>query len=64
MSEHNPSEFRLSCEAPEGQTWVCVACGRHSKNRMDVGDESCFLNAVLCYDSEERPWRAVGGSDA
>lgn len=28
--------------------WVCAACGKHGPDRMDVGDVSCFLNAVLC----------------
>lgn len=29
--------------------WVCLACGRHNVDRYKVGDESCFLNAALCY---------------
>ena len=35
--------------APEGQEWMCGACGKHGKNRMCIGDESCFLNAVLVW---------------
>lgn len=45
-------------EAPKGQVWVCGACGKLSTNRaVSYGsgwDESCFINAVLCYaDSVE-----------
>ena len=49
-----------SYNAPEGQIWVCGACGKKNKNRVEVGDESCFLNAVLCYDrGGVLPWEAV-----
>jgi hypothetical protein len=50
-------QWKDQYQAPEGQTWVCGACGKHNHNRVDVGDESCFLNAVLCYDRQ--PWEAV-----
>lgn len=33
--------------APHGAEWMCMACGRHGKERDRVGDESCYLNAVL-----------------
>jgi hypothetical protein len=47
-------------EAPKGQIWVCAACGKSNSNRVNVGDESCFLNAVLCYDRGGiLPWEAV-----
>jgi hypothetical protein len=42
-------------EAPEGQVYVCGACGRRSRDKygfkpIDAGwDESCAMNAVLCY---------------
>lgn len=42
--------------APEGQVFVCAACGKRSRDlyglqSIDKGwDESCMLNAVLCYD--------------
>lgn len=36
--------------APEGQVWVCGACGKYNKNRYAVGDVSCFINSVLCYE--------------
>lgn len=42
--------------APEGQVFVCGACGKRSRDRygnnpIDRGwDESCMLHAVLCYD--------------
>lgn len=52
------SDWKDQYLAPEGQTWVCSACGRYNRNRADVGDESCFLNAVLCY-SPTQQWRIV-----
>lgn len=40
-------------KAKKGQIFVCCACGKTSKTRYgDEGtgwDESCMLNAVLCY---------------
>ena len=50
--------------APEGQVYVCGACGKRSRDRygsarIDYGwDESCMLNSVLCYD-DGPPWKAV-----
>ena len=55
--------------APEGQIYVCAACGKTSYNRvgentagervcMPGWDESCFLHAVLCY-LPGPPWTAV-----
>ena len=38
--------------APEGQVWVCPCCGKYNKNRYNVGDVSCYVNAVLCHDDE------------
>lgn len=44
--------------APEGQIWVCAACGKRSRDRygeqrIDSGwDESCMLNSVLCHDQQ------------
>jgi len=39
--------------APEGQVFVCGACGKTSNDRYgdpsSGWDESCMLNAVLCY---------------
>lgn len=43
---------KLQDIAPYGQVWVCGACGKYSSNRYSVGDVSCFVNAVLCYDDE------------
>lgn len=59
--------FHLFKEAPVGQVWVCTACGKTSKDRggnhaISRGwDESCMLNAVLCYEkkTDEGTWRAV-----
>lgn len=42
--------------APEGQVFICGACGKRSKDRygnqeIDRGwDESCMLHSVLCYE--------------
>lgn len=44
--------------APKGKIWVCLACGKTSKNKY--GDEfsqsgwdaSCFLNSVLCDEDK------------
>lgn len=36
--------------APEGQTWVCGACGKSSKVRAGLRDTSCQTWAVLVYD--------------
>jgi transposase-like protein len=62
-------------EAPAGQVFVCSACGKRSKDRygyraIDAGwDESCMLNAVLCYvtkkftDAGVLTWHAVKSVD-
>lgn len=59
--------------APEGQIFVCGACGKTSRciygdKRKDgtytSWDESCMLNAVLCYEDKKTPegnWIAVDG---
>ena len=50
--------------APEGQIWVCPFCGKTASTRAGVDaegkrtslqmwDESCMVNAVLCYKG---PW--------
>jgi hypothetical protein len=46
--------------APDGQIWVCGACGRNGKDRTRLGD-SCFTWAVLCYErvSDSENWCAV-----
>ena len=40
-------DWKREYDAPVGQKWVCGACGREGMNRVDIGDESCFLNASL-----------------
>ncbi len=47
--------------APQGQVWVCGACGRTSTTRYGFKDSSCVSNAVLCYDrvANARNWVAV-----
>ena len=40
---------------PRKKIWICGACGRTGASRWTVGDESCGLHAVLCWeDSIER----------
>lgn len=53
--------WEVKYNAPAGQIWVCGACGKSNVNRVRVGDESCFLNAVLCWGAEgfKGPWVAV-----
>ena len=34
---------------PRAIVWLCAACGRVDKNRMTVGDESCYLHAQAVY---------------
>jgi len=61
--------------APEGQVWICYACGKKSRTKygFDVTgqraainrgwDESCMMNAVLVYDAPSPPYRAVPGPE-
>lgn len=34
-------------QAREGTLWMCGACGKTGKARDTVGDESCYMWAVL-----------------
>jgi hypothetical protein len=44
--------------APDGQVWVCLACGKTARDRFGLEphangwDESCMLNAALCYEDK------------
>jgi hypothetical protein len=58
----------MTTPAPKGQVYVCAGCFRTSRTRAgwdgagDPGwDESCFLNAVLCYEGKapDGSWVAV-----
>jgi hypothetical protein len=53
--------------AGEGQEWVCGACGRHGKQRDRIGDEACFINAVLCVpapiNEDGVEWMALRASE-
>lgn len=47
-----------------GSIWVCGACGKTSQDRYGIEgerdhgwDESCMLNATLCYD--DSLWRST-----
>lgn len=39
----------LEEKAPEGQIWVCTACGKFNEDRYKVGDVSCYINSMLFY---------------
>jgi hypothetical protein len=58
--------------APDGQIFICGACGKESKTMSGIyengaeaalgsWDESCMLNAILCYTKkgEGGLWVAV-----
>ncbi len=51
--------------APEGQLWICAACGKRSKDRYGdqaidrSWDVSCTLNAVLCYEEKNEEGKYV-----
>ncbi len=51
----------LYMEAPDGMVWVCAACGKQRKVPNDLGDTSCILHSVLCYEQDQGPmhWVAV-----
>lgn len=36
--------------APEGQIYLCGACGRTNKIRYNMGDTSCVTWACLVYE--------------
>jgi len=42
-------------KAPVGHVWVCQACGKRSKDKMEgtmdsSWDESCYMWSVLCNE--------------
>lgn len=44
-------DYDVTQRAGAGERWVCAACGRHSEPggaRIDLGDTSCVIAAVLC----------------
>lgn len=53
MLASSDNEWKAKYEAPSGFLWVCSACGRNGTNRADIGDESCFMNAVLCHEKRD-----------
>ena len=40
-------DWKAKYQAPPGHIYLCGACGKWNRNRVDVGDEACLLNAVL-----------------
>lgn len=46
-------------------TWVCAACGKTGTTRENIGDESCYLHAMLawtaslCMDGKGRTTKAT-----
>ena len=62
MADESKKDWADQYRAPQGQIWICAACGKRGNNRATIGDESCFLNAVLCYeqrDLETGNWKVV-----
>ena len=52
MSDTAPPNY----EAPEGAVWVCGACFKRAKHKIEGGidhgwDTSCFTWAVLCDET-------------
>jgi hypothetical protein len=52
----------MSEKAPDGQVWMCTACGQWSKDRRGVDgphsrewDKSCMLNAILVDEETLEP---------
>jgi len=49
--------FMSNHEAPQGQIYICGACGKRSRdvygsNKIDRGwDASCMMNSVLVYEN-------------
>ena len=45
-------------KAPKDHVWVCLACGKKSKDRRgepeSLWDESCFCNAILVNLTKKR----------
>lgn len=70
MSQKNEARHGTTL-APEGQVWVCGACGKRSRTRygwdaegknafVDHGwDVSCAMHAVLCHDTVDGSFRPV-----
>lgn len=64
LKNMSDAEWEAMQVAPAGQIWVCGACGRTGKNRMNINDESCLLNAVLCYEEQvDGVWKTVEDDD-
>jgi len=42
--------MKTNAPAPEGQTWLCGACGHTAKNPYDFFD-ACFMNLVLVTEA-------------
>jgi DNA-directed RNA polymerase subunit RPC12/RpoP len=51
--------IRWNAVAPEGQVFICAACGKEGKTMNELTDISCKMHAVLCYERtpEERAER-------
>lgn len=60
-----PGQDRKAGAAPSGQVFVCAACGKTSKSIYQGPrgwDESCAMNAVLCYEPRGSTGPATGGT--
>ena len=51
-------DANMNSIAPVGQVFVCEACGKRSRDIIGEQcisrgwDESCMLNAILCYEDK------------
>lgn len=46
--------------APAGAVWVCIACGKWAQVRDKVGEESCFMNAILASNNDTLKLNGAG----
>lgn len=60
----------MNRDAKEGQIFICACCGKRSMDlygdkAIDSGwDESCIMNAVLCYAEKKFDEHGVLGWEA
>lgn len=74
-AEADALEREGTTPAPDGQVWVCAACGKTSPTKYGFDadekrvvtngwDESCMLNSVLCFTEKKNDvWQAVPDTD-
>lgn len=48
---HDDDCPRCEKPAPDGQVWMCAACGRQNKRQYAMSDSTCITHAVLVYEA-------------